>query len=214
MAKTKQVDVAVTVTVEKDAYEKILSLIEGDGPPAQKVASLCNGILEDLASGGMMLGGPDMQRIRETLRDADAASIIEAVEESSGMDEGQVVVRWRVDPTLTGPLQQIADQQGMTVDEVTQNLMDTAVSQGWFYDFNPQPHSIFVDHADYVKIAKVIGDDQFTGTDLMALLVKHGILESEGSLTDFLSGIDETPATLREKPQWEAENIEGLRNGR
>jgi hypothetical protein len=197
MAKTKQVDVAVTVTLERDAYEKIQALIEGDAAPAQKIAGVCNGLLEDLAAGGMMLSGSDMERIRETLRDADAAAIIEAVEESSGMDEGQVVVRWRVDPTLTGPLQQIADQQGMTVDEVTQNLMDTACDQGWFYQFNPQPHAIFVDHADYVKIGAVIGNEQFTGADLMALLVKHGVIESEETLTDFLSGIDESaPATL------------------
>jgi hypothetical protein len=196
--KDSTVEVPVTVVMPKEAYERVQQLIEGDTPAAQKVETVCNQLVKDLSEGGLMLSGLEMQRIRDSVPDGDAAGIIEAVEEGAGTENGQLIIKWRLDPTLVGPIQEIADSQGMTVDEVTQNLMDTCCDNGWFYDFLPKAHALFMDEAEFKNLAAVVGNPTMTGTDLLAWLKEKGVLESTETLDEILTGLG---GGTEEKPE-------------
>lgn len=172
------VQVPVTVALPQAAYDKLMTLVEGDLPPVQKIEKVVNDLVQDLADGGLMLSGIDMKRIQEAAPGAGPDEIIDAVEESQGLEDGQVVIKWAVDPTLIEPLQNIADTQGTTVQDVVQNMMDTASSEGWFYEFNPKPHVVFVNVEDFKSIAALLGKEHPTGVDLVKWLQKEGHIEN------------------------------------
>ena len=188
MSPTQQtVAVPITVTIPKDAYDKILAMIPGDSQPGQKIAAACDGLIADIAEGGLMLPGDHVERITAVLEGADPDGIVKAVEASAGMDEGQVVIRWRVDPSFVGPIQEKADVQGLTLDQVIQNMMDTATAAGWFYDFNPMPRSVFMTQEDDAVLTELLGKPEFTGADLVEWLQSNGVIATEESMADLLA---------------------------
>lgn len=181
------VAVPITVTIPKDAYDKILAMIPGEDQPGQKIAGVVDGLIADIAEGGLMLPGDHVERITAVLEEADPDGIVKAVEASAGMDEGQVVVRWRVDPSFVGPLKEMADVQGLTLDQVIQNMMDMASSAGWFYNFNPMPRHVFMSEQDDAVLAEMVGIRDFTGADIIEWLKQNQIIATEDSLADLMT---------------------------
>lgn len=171
------VQVPVTVSLDESSYHKLLGLIPGDLPPAKKIEGFANGLVEDICQGGLMLSGDDVSRIREVSPNAGPEEIISAVGDSGGMEDGQIKVPFYLDPTLLGPLKDIAEMQGFSVQEVVQNMMDHAIEQGWFYALEPQPKCLFLEQDDYHQLAKVMGKGSPTGADLMEWLKQNGLAE-------------------------------------
>jgi hypothetical protein len=184
------VQVPVTVVLPQATYDKLMKLVEGDLPPAQKIERVVNDLVQDLADGGLMLSGVEMRRIQEASPGAGPDEIIDAIEESQGLEDGQVVIKWSVDPTLIEPLQNIADTQGNTIQEVIQNLMDTAASEGWFYDFNPKPRTFFLEESDHKLLEEAMGQDNPTGTDVMKWLVKNGLVNDPKALDELFDAAE------------------------
>lgn len=170
MAKTETVQIPLTVKMSKVAYDKLLALIPGDDPDAHKVAGVIDGLLADLGDGGMMLSPTDVERIRTAVPGAGPDEIITAVEESAGMEEGRSVVKWVLDDTMLAPLQQTADQQGVTVQECAQNMMDYAVANGWFYEILLTSRALWFDQAQFESLKKITGMEDLTGGQLIAML--------------------------------------------
>jgi hypothetical protein len=170
MTPTETVQIPLTVTVSKEAYDKLVAIVPGDEDSAHKIQSVVNGLIEDLSDCGMMLSGSDVERIRTAVPEAGPDQIIEAVEESAGMEDGVTVVKWAVDGTMLEPLQQIADQQGMTVQEIVQNMMDTAVGNGWFYDTLVANKALWFEPEWYEFLRKLTGLEDISGEELYKFL--------------------------------------------
>jgi len=182
--KSTRVEVPVTLALDKSAYEKILARIPGEAWPAQKIAAVCDGLLADISDGGLMLSGEDMRKICEAIPGASVESIIEAVEGHAGVEDGQIVVKWNVDPAYSEPLANMAQVQGLTVNEVVQNLMDHYIQ--FAYDWSPEPPKILLTENEYEILTVVIGKKNFTGHDLLEYLKAQGVITTADSLMDLV----------------------------
>jgi hypothetical protein len=191
MANVETVQIPLTVRMTKAAYDKLLALIPGDDPEGQKIGGVVDGLLSDLGDGGMMLSPSDVERIRTAVPEAGPDEIISACEESAGMEDGQVVIKWSMDNTMFEPLQQVADQQGVTVQECAQNMMDYAVSNGWFYEILLTSKALWFDPAQYASLKKLTGMEDLTGEQLVTLLEQAIVNPEEPAaenLYDLFSG--------------------------
>ncbi len=174
----------VTIEVDEEGYNRIIDQLPGEEPAAFRFQGFLNGLVADFVGGGLMLSPEDMSRIRDSAPDAGPDEIIKAVAESAGMSEGQMVVRWTVDPSYWEPLRAIAEAQSMEVEQVIQNLMDNAVNGGWFYDLNALIKPIAMTAEEYAEVGELIGIKEFGVADL----IKHiRALSAEPELSDLLS---------------------------
>lgn len=173
------VQIPLTLLLPEKIYARILEAIPGADSPAVKIQAAIDGLLEDMSEGGLMLAGEDMVRINECLKgNVDGESIAAAVEMANNMDLGQVVVRYKVDPSYMPALQEIADMQETDVHALVQNALDYAFDQGWIYEMDAKPRSVFVSREDDAVLAELLGNAEYTGADLVAWLKREGVIAS------------------------------------
>jgi hypothetical protein len=170
MTKTKTYAVEVELT-EKQA-QQLCDLIPMEMPDSQKIAGLALGALTDMAEGGLILNGSTVQQIVGVLGEFDPQSVVQAVENGSGIDQGCLVAKWRIDPTYEPVLREIAASQGVTLDQATQSLMDYGVAQGWGYQMSPDAETVFFTKEDIQMIREVLEKEHATGTDIAAFIRK------------------------------------------
>lgn len=166
------VRVPVTIEVDSTGYDKIVALIPGEEPGATKFQDFMNQLCADFVGGGLMLSPEDMLRIHDYKADAGPDDLIQAIAESSGMEEGQMIAKWAVDPSYWEPLRLAAETQGITVEDLVQNLMNYAINGGWFFDLSPMPKQVLMTQEDFADLEKIMDKKEFTGADIVAFLRK------------------------------------------
>jgi hypothetical protein len=202
-AKETQVKVPMTVSIGESAYRAIVSMDRSEAPDAQKLQKVSTGLLQDLSEGGLMLDAETMDRIRQSLADADdPMNIVEAIEKGAKTRAGAIVGEWVLDPSWVDPITAIASIQGKTVEEVVQNMMDMALSNGWFYEFEVGPKGLFFDKHAMDRL-EVIAERQFnSGEELVRWICdRTGIpFEVPPEDSDLLAGLLEPlePAAVKD----------------
>lgn len=189
MARANKVKVPVEVSLPEDAFNRLMALDTRDIPESAKIQGMVSSLVDELVSGGMMLTGDGVNRLKQVLPNADEDEIIESVEKAENYRAGQVVAEWIVDPTMIQPLKDKAEEQGIDVKALVQNMIDTAVNNGWFYELNCQPRALFFDPKDMDRLKRITElDDGFTGNDLTRWLCdRSGIPYDEPEEQDLLS---------------------------
>jgi hypothetical protein len=177
------VSIKVPVTVElKDEAQlgKILEMVEGDAPPANKVDAFVNEVIGQVIAGAMILSSGAVDRLLDISPELDSEeNIIEAVGAGSGVDGGEMVIRWPTDPALTQPLRDRALTQGVSVQHLISDTMSQFVALGYFYDIAVDMKIVFLNREDEAEAAKILGNKDFTSADIMDRLRKSAAVQPD-----------------------------------
>jgi len=168
--------VKVPVTVElKDESQlgRIVEMVDGDAPPANKVDAFVNEMVRQVIDGGMILPPSVVDRLLEISPDMeDSDRLVEAVEMGTGMNGGDMIIRWPIDPALTQPLKDRAETNGVSVQQLIRDTMDQFVALGYFYDVGVDMKTVFLSREDEKIAAEILGNKDFTSADIMDALRK------------------------------------------
>lgn len=189
----KETQFSLSIALREDRVSKIDRSVQQSLQIGEKVAGIATGLLNELADGGLMLTADQASRIQSILGETTGEAIIKAADKAAGRRGGGVVVEWVADPSWVGSFEDTAKQQGITLSALVQQMMDTAVDNGWFYQMSIQPRRILLSEAADRYLRQVMGRDVFTGEDIVQL-VKEKIAEADGDLFGLATTKEAVPA--------------------
>ena len=167
---TKDLTLNVQVTLSGPQIDKLTKeATKKTGKSIVEIlSSVATGLLIDQADGGLMIDPTTATRLSEaTGKEIERPEdLIPLVEKGLGKKGGSFIVEWVVDPTFIGPLQDLAAQQGTTVEQLVQDGMNYAIGQGWLYAINPGPQPLNVNQEDMEYLKKTLEKKTITGTDV------------------------------------------------
>jgi hypothetical protein len=165
----------VDLQLQEEAIVRIAASVEGDDSPPRKVGRVAMGLLEALASGGVMLTPLQVQRVQDAAgKELDAEDISCLAEVGSGRKDGQCSFTLNIEPAYLDLLRPVADFQGVTIEQVLQNAMDQAWDNGWLYADTPtiQLDRIVLTQKDRKRMETLINRKFTSGSDLVAGLAE------------------------------------------
>jgi hypothetical protein len=168
---------AVELKLDDKDVKLICSAVPGDFSAATKVGRVALSLLNDLADGGMMLPCESVAAVRKAISSIRPEDIVSSVESSVNRQGDHLVLKMAIDPSWEPRLREIAEIRGHPVEQLMQECMATAMSQGWLYDnvIPPDPPPVSFSRNDYESLRKVVaaGGPLF-GEDIAAWVRGHG----------------------------------------
>lgn len=163
------------ITVPIKYLKQLDEAVESDSPIAAKVAFAAEGALLDICEGGLMLNAKAVQRMAESL--GHSPNVDETVDnfcKGAGRVAGKLQITVGVPPETEGMFEQIREFQGKeSVQAVVQDLFDTALDNGDFYDYRPYAERVLMGKQHYDKLVAKLGKPFSTGTELAELVEKY-----------------------------------------
>lgn len=186
MQKEQQQDIlmSIQVPVSPQAYA-YLELNANGKSPAEKLAAFTSWFIKRQANGGVMVEPADMDHIAamndgkrlETSRD-----IVRVIETAIKRQDGQYGYWVNVSRELNGPLEVQAEYNGCTVEQLLNGLGDEILQNGWAQEFTPAlGKTLPLDEKGLLTARRVLGQFNFTGSDIAAALERLESLEKAGS---------------------------------
>ena len=128
--------------------------------------------LHEYANGGLMLTASEVDRINKASKGKVKSSeeVIEAVEKSNKIKDGNSSFSITLDPSLVETLQGQADFTGVTMDEYLQMQWANIMAQGWLTGAMPDIYWVPLNTADLRKIKKSDGSSATTSKDVVDTL--------------------------------------------
>ena len=162
----KLVNVNITVALS-DTNLRSLQSITGSSDQYGGLASLATTTLTQLAEGGAMIDPLTARHIEQAVgRFDNPMDLIPLIEKGAGKDGSNTVIPLKLDPVNMPYWENLAEQQGVTVEAMFQNAIDHIIDQDWLYVIEPQPRKLRVTEDDYKQIAAVIGKPNPSGCDI------------------------------------------------
>jgi hypothetical protein len=176
---------AIELNLEDKMVKAICGVMPGDSPAPIKVGRAALGLLQDLYEGGIMLPAEAVNRIQKAISSIQSEDIVARLEDSANKKDDHMVLRLEVDPIWELRLKEIAEVRGHTVDQLLQECMATAISQGWLYDnvIPQEPPPVSFSRSDYESIRQVVsaGGAVF-GEDIAAWVRGHSGVNKNADL--------------------------------
>lgn len=186
---------AFQISLPPNVATTIADRIPGEELTAiDKLASVAEGLMEQLAEGGIMLSAADVERLSETGHEvADAEDIVKMAESAVNFDQGQYVFRAVIDPANMPPLEELAKSNGISVEQMATDMLNYGIEQDWLYEVPPGYKSVRLTPEQNRMIAAMIGVPDFNGVHLEKFLREKilGIVEEE---MPFAESDDPAPA--------------------
>ena len=178
MAKNKEsadVILHIPLKMSQTRLDALCGVIDGDALATDKIASCATRVLESLADGGLLLEPQQVKSIEESTGQqvASAEDLLPLVEAGAGRAHGKLTVIAEIDPCYEETMQNMADFQGCSKEEVAQRCFDEALDQGWLTgEITPSPARVLMSAEDKKALVEVLGGDFDNGTELAALVMK------------------------------------------
>lgn len=154
-------------------FESLAGLTNKD--PVTAMNEWCLAFLKEIANGGILLGSKDIETM-ERSAGADvscAKDVVNIVLSAKGKEDGQLTVRVQIDPAWQLAVEENAESQGWTVEEMLTNLVNWCLGNGMGYALTPsQGACIPLDENDYKSLSEFCGKKDFTSKDLLASIRK------------------------------------------
>jgi hypothetical protein len=160
----------ILLQIPRKAYEAVAKTIKDNGDGA-KFQALAQWFLNEFAAGGMMLKASNVAYIESIApgkanSDTDIVSLIEAY---AKRENGQYTFKSQVDPALIEPAKSAAFAQGCTLEDFISDALNTMLTNGWLYSFQPSGELRFT--APQMKqLEGLVGKSGLTGQDLCDFL--------------------------------------------
>ena len=132
------------------------------------LSDVATGLLIDQADNGLMIDPATASRLceitgKEIERPTD---LIPLVEKAVGKKDGGIVVETVLDPFWVGPLQELATQQGRSLNELLSDCLNLIMDKGWLYEINPGPKTLNFTQQDMKYLRESLGKEVVSGTDV------------------------------------------------
>jgi len=130
---------AVTIAMNPGASDYLEKNANG-GDAALLLGQWATFWLDSQARGGVMISPEDhnyLSTLNNGVRFSSGKQIVAAVERGLKRDDGQFTFPITIDPAYIQPLNEFAETQGRTVEELVQDAFATVMGNGWLYDLAP-----------------------------------------------------------------------------
>ncbi len=173
MKEEKQVTYAIEVSVSTGHLDKMMKSSYGGKHEsiAAMLSSAATVLIRDLASGGMMLDPDSVARIDKVAgQHSNGPELARAVENAFAQDAGRMVVKWYIDPTYYGSLEENARIRGCTVQEMVQDGMNWVMEQGWLWDLDSNLESIRFTKEGMRELKTLLDRTNISSADILEAL--------------------------------------------
>ena len=165
-----EVTIPLSVTLDKQAFESITKNIAPGVQPIDVLSRKAQLFFQHLANGGVMLKSDQVTEIERNSGKAISSGddVVRATEAPAKKASGRMTFEVSIDPTWTGPLQEIADTGGRTIDELISDMFEIAMENQWCYGTLPQFPPVYI--GDYSFIQEFTGRERPTGEEIVAAI--------------------------------------------
>lgn len=163
------VEVPATIRVSESDYNRVLMTKQD----LSKVASF---LVEQYSKGGVLLKATQANYLstisgRNVKTAEDVLTIVE-----SGINRhsanGNLVVSYALDPAFAEPMEELARQQGRTVEEILQEAMAVVFTNSWLYSLETSGGTLVFTRETREELEAIIGCRSMTGAILVEALKK------------------------------------------
>ena len=166
--------VLLNIPVELPAatYDQIKAFAKVEDP-APKIQAWVKWFLGQYASGGLMLSSAELKQVeRHTgIELATGRQVVDVILKGAGMEDGQHTYRIQLDPAFITPAEETAKSQGVTMQHLVEDAINTMLENGWLYTFVPEGGVARFSRSDWSVIQKATNKQNPTGADIAALFV-------------------------------------------
>lgn len=157
-----------SLSLLQDEADTICGLIEDPNiSPVQKIFAAAAEAMRSIAAGGKILSASIVDRIEQILGDDfDEEILPELIEQASHRRGGNLCGYWEIDPVYEKALSETADMRGVTLQELVQDMMDTAMDNEWLYQVDPRPTQVLMTSEDKAQVEELLGRKFSNGTEL------------------------------------------------
>lgn len=160
---------SIDVTLTDEAVSSIDAAVAEDIPTSRKIGSVATYLLSELSKGGIMLDSATAGRIKQAASgDVSPEQIVQAFEHAHGRDGGHIYGEWKIDPIYEKHLSDMARQNGLTVQQAVQYILDDMLFrmlQDWRVDLGVAQLSFT--HQQIKDLEVEIGKPGITGSDVV-----------------------------------------------
>ena len=142
---------------------------------AQKIGGIALRLLEDQATGGLMLSIDELRRITEAtgVNPACGEDLVAVLSEATGIEEGKHVIKILIDPVWWEYYSEPAKIQGRKVEDVLAEIFELILDNDPYqYMVSGQPQLVRMTEKDYDDLQELLGVKFTTGTELAKLIQK------------------------------------------
>lgn len=168
MAQKARINLALQVVVRPETFEKLAQSMQGVAP-SDALSGMCATFLENTADGGLALTPDQVTTIQKNYGKTISSSrdVVRATESQKNLSEGRGTFTFSLDPTFLPPLEIRAKEVGRPIGELMSDMVDYALYNNWLYDIKYEGKRRTFPPDIEEKLAKKIGKQGFTVTDLL-----------------------------------------------
>ncbi len=174
--KPTNVQVNLELSIPIKDYE-VFEEVAPDSVPEYLNTCVAN-YLSAYADGGLMLSGKDIQDMSDALGGdvTSSADIVNAVRNSVPEEDGQACYKVVIDPSLKPSIEEMADFQGVSVDQWMTNCWSHIITNGWLYGISGEIRWIPFTNSQMKEISDAIGKRVESSSDIVYLVtVQSGV---------------------------------------
>jgi hypothetical protein len=166
-AEAAVVEIPVTFRMSEEDHRRILAT-------KQEVPMVATYMLSEYAAGGVMVKSTHAHYLeRLSGRPVKTSETVVDIVESGVARKsaaGYLSVTYNVDPAFAEPLEQLAKQQGRTVEEIVQDGLDVVMKCGWLYNIQVDGGTINLTKDMRSRLEKAMKQKNVTGADIVTFI--------------------------------------------
>jgi hypothetical protein len=166
------ITIPLQLTLPDAVFKSLQKLAGGKEDPTAEIKGWASWCLKSLAFGGMMLTGEQIQTIEKTTGEAvkNQDDILRKLQAGVAREDGQHTVKVSLDPALYPHLEETAQVQGRTPDELLTEIVNYAVTQGWMYEWSPSGGTVMFSDAGMQRLKQHLDKRIVTEADILNLI--------------------------------------------
>lgn len=168
------ITVPLQVDLRRETVDKYEEIAKGQ-PLADLLSTRAKLILENIADGAVLLTADQVSAIEATTRKPvkSGKDIVLAAQKGVGIEDGQNVIKHRVDPAFIDALRLRAQEAGRSLDDLFSDAFDIALENQWVYGIDPVGFRRTFTPKQIERISDVLGRDTFEVEDLVVALERQ-----------------------------------------
>jgi|SRR6185312_7806056 len=167
----QDISVPLTVYLRKETVAKYEEAAKG-APLAEYLSNRTKLTLENIADGGMVLSLDQVEAIEKATGKPvrNGKDVVAAAQRGVDIDEGQNVIKWKIDPAFMDAIKIRAQECGRPVNDLFTDMCDIALENQWIFGVDPVGFRRTFTPAQIERISDLIGKDTFEVDDLIDAL--------------------------------------------
>ena len=185
----KNYTVATEIRLTEKQFDKICLAVGGDESPSAKISEVATDLVRNLADGGLMLPREAVDRIEIAINSINPNRIVESVESSANRQGEQIILKLVIDPGWYPALKEASESQGRPVEDLMQECISHAFTQGWLYAIPSDPPPLMITREQQEFLKKTLGVKTVFGSDVVNWVRELVEPQKEAASADLRVGV-------------------------